>query len=52
MALSQSDLTKLLLGMGVMRSLIGSPALSGATFEETRTLVARLVATLTAPPPN
>jgi hypothetical protein len=42
----------LLLGMGVMRSLVGSPALSEATFEETRALVARLVATLTEPPPD
>jgi AcrR family transcriptional regulator len=40
----------LLLGMGVMRSLVGSPALSEATFEETRTLVARLVATLAEHP--
>lgn len=36
----------LLLGMGVMRSLLDSPALRDASFEETRTLVARLVATL------
>ncbi|WP_345429041.1 TetR family transcriptional regulator [Actinoallomurus vinaceus] len=36
----------LLLGLGVMRSLIGSPALSDAAFEETRTLVARMVAAL------
>ncbi|MBC6459427.1 TetR/AcrR family transcriptional regulator [Actinomadura sp. HBU206391] len=42
----------LLLGMGVMRSLVGSPALSEATFEQTRVLVARLVATLTEPPPD
>lgn len=36
----------LLLGLGVMRSLVGSPALSDATFEETRTLVARMVTAL------
>ncbi|WP_344243289.1 TetR family transcriptional regulator [Actinocorallia libanotica] len=39
----------LLLGMGVMRSVVGSPALTEATFDETRLLVARLVRTLTEP---
>jgi AcrR family transcriptional regulator len=38
----------LLLGMGVMRSLIGSPALSDASFEETRALVTRLVTALSS----
>lgn len=38
----------LLLGMGVMRSIVGSPALSEASFEQTRRLVARLVHALSA----
>lgn len=45
----------LLMGIGVMRSLVRAPALSEATFEETRVLVARLVHTLTVgdvPPPR
>ncbi|QFG21935.1 TetR/AcrR family transcriptional regulator [Actinomadura sp. WMMB 499] len=37
----------LLLGMGVMRSVVDSPALGKASYEETRMLVARLVHTLT-----
>ncbi|MEV4572885.1 TetR family transcriptional regulator [Nonomuraea jabiensis] len=41
----------LLLGMGVMRSIVGSPALSETSFEETRVLVARLVTTLSSPSP-
>lgn len=36
----------LLLGMGVMRSVVGSPALSEASFEETRRLVARMIRVL------
>ncbi|MBE3009895.1 hypothetical protein IL992_11930 [Microbispora sp. NEAU-D428] len=36
----------LLLGMGVMRSIVGAPALSEASFEQTRPLVARLVRAL------
>ncbi|MEV6032252.1 TetR family transcriptional regulator [Nonomuraea sp. NPDC052116] len=42
----------LLLGMGVMRSLLGSPALSDASFEETRALVARLVTALSDQSPR
>ncbi|MBE1590619.1 TetR/AcrR family transcriptional regulator [Nonomuraea angiospora] len=42
----------LLLGMGVMRSILGSPALSEASFEETRVLVARLVTALSDQPPR
>ncbi|MGV9380978.1 TetR/AcrR family transcriptional regulator [Nonomuraea sp. NPDC003707] len=42
----------LLLGMGVMRSLLGSPALSEASFEETRALVARLVTALSDQSPR
>ncbi len=38
----------LLLGMGVMRSLLGSPALGDASFEETSALVARLVTALSS----
>lgn len=42
----------LLLGLGVMRSLAGTPALAAAGFEETRELVARVVTALTeAGPP-
>ncbi|MBE1533539.1 TetR/AcrR family transcriptional regulator [Actinomadura algeriensis] len=37
----------LLLGMGVMRSVVESPALGNASYEETRALVAGLVHTLT-----
>ncbi|MFI9508280.1 TetR family transcriptional regulator [Nocardia sp. NPDC052566] len=36
----------LLLGMGVMRSVVGSPALTEASFDRTRTLVARMVGAL------
>lgn len=32
-----------LLGLGVMRSVVGAPAVSGATFEQTRALVADMV---------
>ncbi|MFD0905848.1 TetR/AcrR family transcriptional regulator [Actinomadura sediminis] len=42
----------LLLGMGVMRSVVRSPALSEASFEQTRALVARLVQALTEPAPG
>ncbi|MEV0586513.1 TetR family transcriptional regulator [Nonomuraea sp. NPDC050310] len=43
----------LLLGMGVMRSLLDTPALREASFEETRALVARLVdALVDAPRPG
>lgn len=38
----------LLLGMGVMRSIVGSPALGEASFEQTRPLVTRLVRALSA----
>jgi len=33
----------LLLGLGVMRSVVGAPAVSGVTFEQTRVLVADMV---------
>ncbi|XRQ11225.1 TetR family transcriptional regulator [Actinomadura welshii] len=39
----------LLLGMGVMRSMVGSPALTEASFEEVRPLVARMVQNLAGP---
>lgn len=38
----------LLLGMGVMRSVVGSPVLGEASFEETRVWAARLVRVLVA----
>ncbi|GAA2227779.1 TetR/AcrR family transcriptional regulator [Streptomyces amakusaensis] len=42
----------LLLGMGVLRSVVGSPALSEAPFDRTRTLVARMVHGLSAADPD
>jgi AcrR family transcriptional regulator len=36
----------LLLGLGVMRSVVGAPALGAATYEDTRELFARVVAEL------
>ncbi|MET8160060.1 TetR/AcrR family transcriptional regulator [Sphaerisporangium sp. NPDC005289] len=42
----------LMLGLGVMRSLVGSPALTATTFEATRPLVETMVATLTSPSPQ
>ncbi|MDA0566289.1 TetR/AcrR family transcriptional regulator [Streptomonospora sp. S1-112] len=45
-ALRAELLGALLLGMGVMRSLVGSPALGEASYERTRPLVDRLVAAL------
>ncbi|MFE5855897.1 TetR/AcrR family transcriptional regulator [Streptomyces sp. NPDC056500] len=42
----------LLLGIGVMRSIVESPVLGKASFEETRVLVARLIAHLAADQPG
>ncbi|MQM24614.1 TetR/AcrR family transcriptional regulator [Glycomyces albidus] len=42
----------LLLGIGLMRSVIGSPALSDSSIEETGGLVAEMVAALQAAPPQ
>ncbi|ROO88134.1 TetR family transcriptional regulator [Actinocorallia herbida] len=40
----------LLVGMGVLRSVVGSPALGAATHEQARPYVARVTAALAAPP--
>ncbi|MEO3975581.1 TetR family transcriptional regulator [Streptomyces sp. CAU 1734] len=45
-ALRAEMIGALLLGMGVMRSVVGSPALGEASFEQTRALVGRLVRVL------
>ncbi|MDX6741431.1 TetR/AcrR family transcriptional regulator [Actinocorallia sp. A-T 12471] len=49
-ALRAELLGALLIGMGVLRSVVGSPALSDATYEQLRPLVARLSAALAAAP--